>query len=120
VKALGPSTGTWESIVALCWRVKGCALYIAPVVLRSNVVVFFGADKVDMTVDTVDQETGARTVAAGLFFYDPPNGELIEQFRQIERTTERRMVAVHKIRFPEDALPTTEAALRAGRLCRCS
>jgi hypothetical protein len=89
---------------------KGCALYIAPVVLRSNTVAMFGADQVYMTIEQVDQETGRRTVFGGMFFYDPPNGEIIEQFRQIERTTERRMVAVHRIRFPEEALPTTEAA----------
>jgi hypothetical protein len=92
---------------------KGCALYIAPVVLRSNTVVFIGADKVNETVDTVDQETGTRTIVGGLFFYDPPNGEIIEQFRQIERATERRMVAVHEIRFPEDEAPTVSPATRS-------
>ena len=43
---------------------------------------------------------------------NPPNGEIIEQLRQIERATERRMVAVHKIRFPEDAEPTADLATR--------
>jgi hypothetical protein len=47
-----------------------------------------------------------------MFFYDPPNGEIVEQFRQIERANERRMVAVHKIVFPEDAEPTAELATR--------
>jgi hypothetical protein len=40
-----------------------------------------------------------------MLFCDPPNGEIIEQFRQIERSTERRMVAVREIRFPEDVAP---------------
>ena len=91
---------------------KGCSVYVAPVVLRSYVVGLFGTDKVSMTVDTVDQDTGARAYAGVMFFYDPPNGEIVEQFRQIERATERRMVAVHKIVFPED---TTATAQIAGR-----
>ena len=41
-----------------------------------------------------------------MFFHDPPNGELIEQFRQIERATERRMIAVHKVVFPEEIAAT--------------
>ncbi len=79
-----------------------CSIYVAPVVLRSYAVGLFGTDKVSMSVDTVDQDTGARTYVGVMFFHDPPNGEIIEQFRQIERATERRMVAVHKIVFPED------------------
>jgi len=90
---------------------KGSFLYLAPVVLR-HVVGLYGTDKVSMTVETVDQDTGIRTFSGIMFFYDPPNGEIIEQFRQIERATERRMVAVHKIRFPEDAEPTAELATR--------
>jgi len=54
-------------------------------------------------VDTVDPNTGARAVAGAMLFSDPPNAEIIEQFRQIERETERRMIAVHTILFPEDA-----------------
>jgi hypothetical protein len=45
-----------------------------------------------------------------MMFHDPPNGEIIEQLRQLERTAERRMIAVHKIRFPEDEA-TTAASL---------
>jgi len=92
---------------------KGCSLYIAPVVLRINTVALFGTDRVDMTVDKVNQETGRKTLTGGLFFYDPPNAEINEQFRQIERETERRMVAVHKIRFPEDEAPTASLATRS-------
>jgi hypothetical protein len=47
-----------------------------------------------------------------IFFCDPPNGEIIEQFRQMERATERRMVAVHKIRFPEDEAPVASLTAR--------
>jgi hypothetical protein len=92
-------------------QTKGCSLYIAPMVLRS-IVAFYGADTVSMTVETAEQDTGVRTFAGIMFFYDPPNGEIIEQFRQFERATERRMVAVHKIRFPEDAEPTVAVATR--------
>ena len=81
---------------------KGCSLFVAPAVLRSTVILL-GADKVAMTVETAEQVTGGRITAGILFFSDPPNGEIIEQFRQMERATERRMVAVHKIVFPEDA-----------------
>ena len=93
---------------------KGCSVYVAPVVLRSSVVGLFGTDKVSISVDTVDQDTGARAYAGVgvMLFCDPPNGEIVEQFRQMERDTERRMVAVHKIRFPEDAEPTAELATR--------
>jgi hypothetical protein len=90
---------------------KGCSLYVAPAVLRS-IVVLYGVDKVCMTVETADQRTGGRTADGLMFFSDPPNGEIVEQFRQMERTTERRMVAVHKVVFPEDAAPTAEAATR--------
>jgi hypothetical protein len=90
---------------------KGCSLFVAPVVLR-NAVGLYGTDKVSMTVETADQDTGARAVAGVMIFHDPPNGEIIEQFRQIERATERRMVAVHKIRFPEDAVARAELATR--------
>jgi hypothetical protein len=67
---------------------------------------------VSMTVETAEGDTGGRTTDGVLFFCDPPNGDIIEQFRQMERATERRMVAVHKIVFPEDAVPTAELATR--------
>jgi len=85
---------------------KGCSVYVALLVLRSATVALYGADKAQMIIDTVNQETGLRTLGGGLFFYDPPDGEIIEQLRQIERATERRIVAVHKIVFPEDAVST--------------
>jgi len=85
----------------LAMETKGCSVYIAPVVLRAFVEIY-GVDKVSLSVETTDPRTGGRAIAGSLFFSDPPNGEIIEQFRQMERETERRMVAVHKIRFPED------------------
>jgi hypothetical protein len=84
---------------------KGCSQYVAPVVLR-NVVGFYGTDKVSMSVETAEPASGTRRITGTMIFYDPPNGEIIEQFRQLERATERRMVAVHKIVFPEDEVPT--------------
>jgi hypothetical protein len=96
----------------LMMETKGCSVYVAPVVLRNSTVALLGPDQVTMSIDTVDQDTGTRHVAGIMIFYDPPNGEIIEQFRQIERATERRMVAVHKIRFPEDAEPTATVATR--------
>ena len=68
-------------------------------------VLLFGTEKVAIEVRTVDQETGRQSIAGLMQFHDPPNGEIIEQFRQQERATERRMVAVHKIVFPGDAEP---------------
>ena len=113
---VGEGPGTISSLVGehcrLMLATKGCSVYVAPVVLRSYAVGLYGADKVSMSVDTVDQDTGSRGFAGVMFFYDPPNGEIVEQFRQIERATERRMVAVHKIRFPEDAEPTVDLAAR--------
>jgi len=87
-----------------------CSVYVAPVFMRAFAIVFYGADKVSMSVETVDRETGYRSLLGVMYFHDPPNGEIIEQFRQIERTTERRMVAVHKIVFPEDATLTAGVA----------
>jgi hypothetical protein len=90
---------------------KGCSLYVAPVVLR-HIVGYYGTEKVSISVETIDQDTGLRMLAGVMVFSDPPNGEIIEQFRQIERATERRMVAVHKVVFPEDAEPRAGLAIR--------
>jgi hypothetical protein len=90
---------------------KGCSLYVAPAILRL-IVVLYGVDKVSVTIETFDESKGGRRTAGILFLSDPPNGEIIEQFRQMERETERRMVAVHKIVFPEDTAATAETASR--------
>jgi hypothetical protein len=86
-----------------------CFVYVAPVVMRNNFIALYGTDKASMTVETIGRETGARSVLGAMLFHDPPNGEIVEQFRQIERAAERRMVAVREIRFPEDAVTTAEA-----------
>jgi hypothetical protein len=88
---------------------KGCSLYVAPALLR-HIVGFYGTDMISMTVETVDEHTGGRTLSGLIFFHDPPNGEIVEQFRQIERATERRMVAVHTIVFPEDESSRAQVA----------
>jgi hypothetical protein len=90
---------------------KGCSLYVAPALFR-QIIALYGVDKVSMTVETAERDTGRRVSGGVIFFCDPPNGEIVEQFRQMERETERRMVAVHKIRFPEDAEPTVDQAAR--------
>ncbi len=95
----------------LMMETKGFSLYVAPALLR-QIVALYGVDKVSMTVETADQKTGGRTAAGVIFFCDPPNGDIVEQFRQMERATERRMVAVHKIRFPEDTEPAVDLAAR--------
>ena len=95
----------------LMLETKGCSLYVAPVVFRS-IVSLIGVNKVSMTVETADQNTGGRTVLGVMLFCDPPNGEIVEQFRQIERATERRMVGVHKIVFPEDAATMAQTPSR--------
>jgi hypothetical protein len=89
-----------------------CFVYVAQVVMRNYFIALYGTDKALMTVDTFVRETGSRSVLGVMLFHDPPNGEIVEQFRQMERATERRMVAVHTIRFPEDAEPTAELATR--------
>ena len=113
VLRVGEGPGTINRQMGVHCRVmletKGCSLYVAPVVFRA-IVGLMGADKVSMTVETADQKTGDRTVLGVMLFHDPPNGEIVEQFRQIERATERRMVAVHKIVFPEDATATAQIA----------
>jgi hypothetical protein len=93
----------------LMMETKGCSLYVAPVVLR-NFVGLYGVDKASITLEVVDQSPGGRKIAGVMLFSDPPNREIIEQLRQIERATERRMVGVHKIIFPEDAAPKTALA----------
>jgi hypothetical protein len=115
VLRIGEGPGTIDRLSGdhcrLLMETKGCSLFVAPAVFR-GVVVLCGVDKVSINIETVDQATGGRTVLGIMFFSDPPNGEIIEQFRQIERATERRMVAVHQIRFPEDAAPTANLATR--------
>ena len=71
-----------------------------------------------MSVEGAEQDMGGRSTAGTIFFCDPPNGEIIEQFRQMERATERRMVAVHKIVFPEDEMPTAQATTVADDIPR--
>ena len=83
-------------------KTKGCSLFVAPAVYR-GVVAFIGADRVYISVETASDDTGGRRAAGIILFCDPPNGEIVGQFRQIERETERHMVAVHKIIFPEDS-----------------
>ena len=113
VLRVGEGPGTIDRSIGehcrLMMQTKGCSLYVAPAVLRL-IVIMYGVDKVSMTVETAERNTGGRVTAGILFFSDPPNGEIIEQFRQMERETERRMVAVHKIVFPEDAETTAEKA----------
>ena len=92
----------------LMMETKGCSLYVAPTVLWASVILY-GSDKATITVDPLGQ--GERT-SAMMFFYDPPNGEVIEKCRQIERETERRMVAVHTIVFPEDEAAAASPATR--------
>jgi hypothetical protein len=95
----------------LLLETKGCSVFVAPVVFR-HLVTLYGTEKVCMSVETVEQGSGTREVAGVMFFSDPPNGEIVEQFRQMERETERRVVAVHKIVFPEDATATAQIASR--------
>jgi hypothetical protein len=113
VLRVGEGPGTIDRLSGdhcrLLMETRGCFLFVAPAVFR-GVVVLCGQDKLSLNIEMVDQATGGRTIAGVMFFCEPPNGEIIEQFRQMERETERRMVAVHKIRFPEDATP---AAVRA-------
>ncbi len=112
---IGEGPGTISRLAGEHFRVmmetKGCSLYVAPVVFR-NIVGFFGTDKVAVSLETADPNTGVRTFAGTMFFCDPPNGEIIEQLRQIERETERLMVAVRKIVFPEDVSTTVQLASR--------
>jgi hypothetical protein len=88
---------------------KGCFLYVAPVMMRA-VVGLYGPDKAGFSFETIDPVEGERTMAGVMMFSDPPNGEIIEQLRQLERATERRMVAVREVRFPEDATPVAGRA----------
>lgn len=88
---------------------KNCSLFMAPALVLSTFVLY-GSDKAAMSVEIVAQNTKNRTIAGVLFFCDPPNAEIIEQLRQIERETEKRMVAVHKVVFPEDEAPTADRA----------
>ena len=115
VLCVGEGAGTIDRPMGehcrLMMKTKGCSLFVAPAILQ-NTVILYGTDNVVMTLETVTGVRGGRKFAGALVFCDPPNSEIIEQFRQIERATERRMVAVHKIRFPEDAEPVVDLAAR--------
>jgi hypothetical protein len=60
-----------------------------------------------MSLETIDPASGTRRITGTMLFYDPPNGEIIEQFQQLERATERRMVAVRP--------PAPPSRRRSGR-----
>jgi hypothetical protein len=113
VLRVGEGSGTIDSLMdAHCremMETKGCSLYLAPVVCRA-IVGLYGVNKASISIETSDRGAGSRIIAGNMFFCDPPNGEIIEQLGQMERATERRMVAVREIRFPEDAAPTTVAS----------
>lgn len=110
---VGEGPGTIDRLMGEHCRVmmatKNRSLYVAPAVFR-GVLLLYGMDKASITLESADQDAGSRRVAGTLIFSDPPNGEIVEQFRQIERATERRMVAVREIRFPEDAARTADTA----------
>jgi hypothetical protein len=94
----------------LMMTVKGCSVFVAPALVSASFVLY-GSEKAAMTVETVTEDNRrSRTIAGILFFCEPPNGEIIEQFRQLERATERRMIAVRDIRFPEGPTPTADRA----------
>jgi hypothetical protein len=115
VLRVGEGPGTISRLMGdhcrVMMKTKGCYLYVAPVVLRSFVGLY-GVDKASITLEIVDQSPGGRRIASVMLFSDPPNGEIIEQLRQIERATERRMVGVHKICFPEELASTADRATR--------
>jgi hypothetical protein len=115
VLRVGEGPGTIDRLNgAHCRAMMGtenCSLYIAPAVFRA-IVALCGTDKASITLEMVDQDATGRATLGTLLFSDPPNREIIERFRQIERATERRMVAVHQVRFPEDAAPTADRATR--------
>ncbi len=90
---------------------KKCSLFVTPAIYRA-IVTLYGTDKISFTVESADPDAEGRQIAGTIFFSDPPNGDIVEQFRQMERATERRMVAVHKIVFPEDATPSVNIATR--------
>jgi hypothetical protein len=90
---------------------ENCSLYIAPAVFRA-IVALCGTDKASITLEMVEQDATGRATLGTLLFCDPPNREIIERFRQVERATERRMVAVREIRFPDDVAPTVGVTTR--------
>jgi len=115
VLRVGEGPGTIDRVMGehcrLMMKTKGCSLFVAPAIARST-VVFFGAETAAVIIEASEPDTGGRSNAGSFFFCDPPNGEIIEELRQMERETERRMVAVHKIVFPEDKVSTAEVAAR--------
>ena len=110
---LGEGPGTVTKAVAehcrLMLETPKCFVYAAPAIMRVFMSLH-GTDKASIGVETFDRDTGVRDVFGIMLFHDPPNAEIIEQFRQIEHATERRMVAVHTIRFPADELSTPKVA----------
>jgi hypothetical protein len=105
---VGEGPGTITKAVAehcrLMLETPKCFVYVAPAIVQVYVGLY-GTDKAAYGVATFDRETGVRDFYGVMLFYDPPNGEIIEQLRQIERTTEKRMVAVHTIRGDSSSTP---------------
>jgi len=115
VLRVGEGAGTIDRTMGnhcrLMIETKGCSLYVAPAVVRT-IVTFYGTEKVGINIYTADENTASTAPRGVILFCDPPNGEIIEQFKQFERATERRMVAVHKIVFPEDAASMAQTPSR--------
>jgi len=95
----------------LMMTVKGCSLFVAPALVQSTIILY-GSEKTAKTVETIAEDRTSRTIAGVLFFCEPPNGEIIEQFRHIERETERRMFAVHNVLTPAPTASSDGARLK--------
>ncbi len=110
---IGQGLGTVDRIIGdHCQRLlqtKGASVYLAPAVFQ-GIIGLYGTEEASMSVETVEPGAGGRRINGALIFHDPPNGEIIEQLRQLERATERQMIAVREIRFPEE-----ETAAATGR-----
>ena len=82
-------------------QTRGGSVYLAPAIFR-GIIGLYGTEEASLSIETVDPSAGGRRVNGNFVFHDPPNGEIIEELRQIERATERQMIAVREVRFPED------------------
>lgn len=95
----------------LMMKTKGCSLYVAPAIVRS-IVVFFGTEKIAVTVETAEPGTGGRVTPGAIFFCDPQTEILSSSSGRSSARPRDAWVAVHEIRFPEDAAHTPVVATR--------
>lgn len=96
----GPGTVT-RHMAEHCERMKPmerCSVQLAPARFNADIVML-GNQRIVMSVDTVDHDTGIRKTAGALVFSSPPNEEIVRTLRRIIDDTRKHAVALERVSF---------------------